>query len=203
LATGSDRWDIIETETVMRITSIRQQFIADHSSTNYFFYAAKALSGEAQSYVNTLSSHVEVGDQTAEITYHGDFADLGDTRRKKFLEHYDVEVRESYDWWTLSVMLEPAKLPDIKFDAFESEGESSLTFEKQGKWICLRFEGWHQSSGTDMEELAKLGVKLRAELYAGKTDALAVMHHYCAEGAILQDRKSPVAKKLASILDVV
>lgn len=187
----------------MQITSIRQQFIADHSSTNYFFYAAKALSGAAQSYVDTLSSHVEVGDQTAEITYHGDFVDLGDARRKKFLEHYDVEVRESYDWWTLSVMLEPEKLADIKFDDYECEGESSLTLEKQGKRICLRFDGWHQSSGADMEELAKLGLKLRAEVYAGKADALEVMRHYCAEGAILKDRKSPVAKKLASILDVI
>ena len=61
--------------------------------------------------MSRLSSHVDVGSRTAEITYNSDFADLGDDRRKKFLEHFDVEVRESYDWWTLSVMLEAGKLP--------------------------------------------------------------------------------------------
>src|SRR5437762_14070677 len=86
----------------MQIIGVRQQFIADHSSTNYLFYAAKPISKESRAVVSKLSSHVDVGSRTAQITYHGDFADLGDERRKKFLQHYDVEVRESYDWWTLS-----------------------------------------------------------------------------------------------------
>ena len=92
----------------MRLLSSRQQFIADHSSTNYLFFAAKPLSKETRAYINTLSSHVDVGSRKAELQYHGDYADLGEARRKKFLEHYDVEVRESYDWWTLSVMLDAA-----------------------------------------------------------------------------------------------
>jgi hypothetical protein len=195
----------------MRIISSRQQFIADHSSTNYLFYAAKPISKESRAVVSKLSSHVDVGSRTAQITYHGDFADLGEDRRKKFLQHYDVEVRESYDWWTLSVMLEPEKLPEINFEDYEVEGEASLTFERQGKRICLCFDGWHQDYGASydefgedtMEELAELGLKLRAELYAGKTEALEVMHDYCAERSILKGRKSPVAKKLASILEVI
>jgi hypothetical protein len=94
---------------------MRQQYISDHSSTSYLFYAAKPISKESRGVVSKLSSHVDVGSRKAEITYHGDFADLGDDRRKKFLQHYDVEVRESYDWWTLSVMLEAEKLPEINF----------------------------------------------------------------------------------------
>jgi len=195
----------------MRIISTRQQFIADHSSTNYLFYAAKPLSKESRSVVSRLSSHVDVGSRTAEITYHGDYADLGDDRRKKFLEHFDVEVRESYDWWTLSVMLEPGKLPGkINLEEYEVEGEASLTFEKQGKRICLCFDGWNQDYGASygefgegtMEELAALGLKLRDELYAGKTDALKVMQSYCAEGEIISG-KSAAAKKLSAILEIV
>lgn len=161
----------------MQIISTRQQFIADHSSTNYFFYAAKPLSQEARGYANTLSSHVDVGSRTAEITYHGDFADLGEERRKKFLTHYDVEVRESYDWWTLSVMLDPDRVAKLNLQEHEVESESSLTFARQGKRLCLCFDGWHLDSsaaygefGEDiMEGLAELGLKLRAEFYAGKT----------------------------------
>jgi hypothetical protein len=160
--------------------------------------------------VSRLSSHVDVGSRTAEITYHSDFADLGDDRRKKFLEHFDVEVRESYDWWTLSVMLESGKLPkEVNLKDFEVGDEASLTFTKQGKRIRLCFDGWHQDYGASydafgqdtMRELAELGLKLREELYAGKTDALRVMKRY-AEGEISSGR-STVAKKLSSILELV
>ena len=89
---------------------------------------------------NTLSSHVDVGNRKAELQYHGDYADLGEARRKKFLEHYDVEVRESYDWWTLSVMLDADKVKAIKFKDYEVEGEASLTFEKQGTTRRLVFQ---------------------------------------------------------------
>lgn len=192
----------------MRIISSRQQFIADHSSTNYLFYAAKPLSKETRTYINTLSSHVDVGSRKAEITYHSDYADLGDARRKKFLEHYDVEVRESYDWWTLSVMLDADKVKGIKFKDYTVEDEASLTFEKQGKRLCLCFDSWQQDSdasydefGEDtMEELAELGLKLREELYAGKTDALQVMYDYCSQEKISTRGRSAVAKQLAAIL---
>jgi hypothetical protein len=195
----------------MYILSSRLQFIADHSSTNYLFYAAKPISKTSHAVVSRLSSHVDVGSRTAEITYHSEFADLGDDRRKKFLEHFDVEVRESYDWWTLSVMLESSKLPkEVKLKDFEVEQEASLTFTRQGRRICLRFEGWHQDYGVSydtfgadtMEGLAELGLKLREELYAGKTDALKVMKRYCAEGEISSGR-SAVAKKLSAILEFI
>jgi hypothetical protein len=193
----------------MRIHSFRQQFIADHSSTNYLFYAAKPLSKDARAVVGQLSSHVDVSSRKAEITYHSEFADLGEDRRKKFLEHYDVEVREDYDWWTLSVMLEEAKLPEIDFAAYEVEDEASLTFEKQGKRIRLRFEGCHLDYGATydefgeelMEELAELGLLLREEIYAGKLGALEVMSHYCGGTGEPSRSQSPVAKTLAKILE--
>ena len=173
--------------------------------------AAKPLSKEAQAYANTLSSHVDVGSRTAEITYHGDFADLGEERRRKFLAHYDVEVRESYDWWTLSVMLDPPKVAKLNLKEHEAEGESSLTFARHGKRICLCFDGWHLDSdaaygqfGEDiMEGLAELGLKLRAELYGGKTAALEVLAAYCAENNIVEKAGSPVARTLADILEAI
>jgi hypothetical protein len=195
----------------MYILNSRRQFIADHSSTNYLFYAAKPIKAASRSVVSSLSSHVDVGSRTAEITYHGDYADLGDERRKKFLAHFDVEVRESYDWWTLSVMLESGKLPkEVKLKDFEAVEEASLTFTKQGKRIRLCFDGWHQDYelsygvfGEDtMRGLAELGLKLREELYAGKTDALKVMKRYCEEGEISSGR-STAAKKLSTILQLI
>ncbi len=69
----------------MKILSYRRQIIADHSSTNYLFYSPRPLTKEARAIVSKLSSHVDVRAHTAEITYHGDFADLGEDRRKKFL----------------------------------------------------------------------------------------------------------------------
>jgi hypothetical protein len=195
----------------MYILNSRRQFIADHSSTSYLFYSAKSISPASRAVVTCLSSHVDVGSRTAEITYHSDFADLGDERRKKFLAHFDIEVRESYDWWTLSVMLEPGKLPkEIKLKDFEVMEEASLTFRKHGKRICLCFEGWHQDYevsydvfGDDtMKGLAELGLKLREELYGGKTDALKVMKRYCAHGEISSGR-SGVAKKLSAILEAL
>jgi hypothetical protein len=151
---------------------------------------------------------VDVGARKAELQYHGDYADLGDARRKKFLEHYDVEVRESYDWWTLSVMLDADKVKGLKLDDYKVEGEASLTFEKAGKRICLCFDGWHQDYGASydefgedtMEELAELGLALREELSAGELDALQVMHDYCAEG-VVSGGSSDVGKRLASILE--
>ena len=192
----------------MRLLSSRQQFIADHSSTNYLFFAAKPLSKATRAYINTLSSHVDVGSRKAELQYHGDYADLGEARRKKFLEHYDVEVRESYDWWTLSVMLDADKVKAIMFTDYEVEGEASLTFEKQGKRICVCFDGWHQDYGASyeafgedtMEALAELGLALREELYAGETDALQVMHDYCADDEV-SGGNSDVGHQLASILE--
>lgn len=192
----------------MRIISSRQQFIADHSSTNYLFYAAKPLSKETQAYINTLSSHVAVSGRKANLQYHGDYADLGEARRKKFLEHYDVEVRESYDWWTLSVMLDADKVKGIKFKDYTAEGEASLTFEKQGQRICLCFDGWHQDYGSSygefgtdaMKGLAKLGLALREELYAGEIDALQAMHDYCT-GEETASGSSAVGNQLASILE--
>ena len=153
----------------MRILSVRRQFIADHSSTNYLFYAAEPLDRAAYAVVSKLSSHVDVDEQTAQITYHGDFADLGEERRKTFLSHYDVEVRESYDWWTLSVMLEKGKVSGIDFSAYAVEDEASLTFEEIGDRIRLRFEGAHldysvafgEFDEDAMEGLTELGLALR------------------------------------------
>ena len=75
----------------MKVLSYRRQVVADHSSTNYLFYSPKPLSKETRAVMSKLSSHVDVGAHTAEITYNGDFADLGDARREKFLRQYEIE----------------------------------------------------------------------------------------------------------------
>jgi hypothetical protein len=198
----------------MRVLSVRQQYIADHSSTNYLFYAAEPLDRAARAVVSKLSSHVDVEEQTAQITYHGDFADLDDGRRQTFLKYYDVEVRESYDWWTLSVMLEKAKVAGIDFAGYTVEEEASLTFEEIGDRIRLRFEGAHLDyavAGEDydddgMESIAELGLDLRDDLYAGLRDGLDVIKHYCEENALLPSKPhigSNVGQRLRALLDPI
>lgn len=200
-------------EGVMKIMSYRRQVIADHSSTNYLFYSPKPLSKEARAAVSKLSSHVDVSAHTAEITYHGE-ADMSGERERKFLEYYDVEVRESYDWWDISIMLEPEKLPDPKAvtEHEETEGEATLTFEKIGDRLRLCFEGCNLDYGACYEEfgedlmqgLAEFAIDIREELYAGKLDALKVMAHYCRENEVPSSKGlSPAAKTLCSILEPI
>jgi hypothetical protein len=199
--------------TEVRILSYRQQVIADHSSTNYLFYSPKPLSKEARAVVSQLSSHVDVGARTADITYHGDYADLGEDRRRKFLEHYDVEVRESYDWWDLSIMLEPEKLPDVdRVKQYEeTDGEATLTFKEVGQRLCLQlggcqldYESCYAEFGQGlMKGLAKLAAAVREELYAGKNDALAVMAAYCGGDEGPDEELSPAAQTLGGILEPI
>jgi hypothetical protein len=194
--------------------SVRQQYIADHSSTNYLFYAAQPLDRATRAVVSKLSSHVDVDEQTAQITYHGEFADLDDGRRQTFLRYYDVEVRESYDWWTLSVMLEKEKVAGIDFAGYTVEEEASLTFEEIGDRIRLRFEGAHldyevaydDEDESGLEGMAELGLALRDEIYDGQLDALDVIKHYCEENAILPSdpqTRSAIGRKLRALLDPI
>ena len=104
-------------------------------------------------------------------------------------------------------MLDADKVKAIKFKDYEVEDEASLTFAKQGKRICVCFDGWQQDYGASyaafgedtMEALAELGLALREELYAGETDALQVMHDYCAADEV-SGGNSEVGHQLASIL---
>ena len=143
---------------MVKILSFRQQVIADHSSTNYLFYSPKLLNKETRAEVSKLSSHVNVGAHKAEITYQGDFADLSDSRRKKFLEHYDIEVRESYDWWDITIMLQRTKLPnnDAVTQNEETKGEATLTFEKIKDLIRLQFAGCHLDYGACYGEFGEI-----------------------------------------------
>ena len=198
----------------MRILSHRRQLVADHSSTNYLFYSPKPLNKEARATVSKLSSHVDVGAHTAEITYNSEFADLDEVRRGKFLEHYEVEVRESYDWWDISIMLEAARLPDVEAVTRneETDGEATLTFGKIGDRLFLRLESCHldydechSEFGEDlMRSLAEFAIDIRDELYAGKIDALKVMATYCRENKVLKSQGlSPAAKTLSTILEPI
>jgi hypothetical protein len=164
--------------------------------------------------VGKLSSHVDVGAHTAEITYNGESADLGEARQGKFLEHYEIEVRESYDWWDVNIMLEKGRLPNVKLvmQNEETDGEATLTFEKIEDRLRLRLEGCHldynacyDEFGEDlMRPLAEFAIDIRDELYAGKTDVLKVMATYCRENKVLGGRGlSPAAKTLSTILEPI
>ncbi len=198
----------------MKVLSYRRQVVADHSSTNYLFYSPKPLSKEARAVVGKLSSHVDVGAHTAEITYNGEFADLGEVRRGKFLEHYEIEVRESYDWWDINIMLEEVRLPDLELvmQNEETDGEATLTFEKTGDRLRLRLEGCHldydachsEFGENLMGTLAEFAIDIRDELYAGKTDVLKVMTTYCRENKVQNSRGlSPAAQTLSTILEPI
>jgi hypothetical protein len=198
----------------MQILSYRRQIIADHSSTNYLFYSPKPITKESWAIIRRLSSHVDVRAHTAEITYHGDFADLGEDRRKKFLQHYDVEVQESYDWWCISIMLDMDSLTDPKrlIEHEEKRGEATLTFEKIGKRFRLRLDGCHLDYNTCYKKfgehimvgLAELAIDIRDELYAGVFDTLKVGVAYCRENKVPDNQKlSQAAEILRAILEPI
>ncbi|MGV3719739.1 MAG: hypothetical protein ACO1SX_02425 [Actinomycetota bacterium] len=198
----------------MKIRSVRQQFLADHSATNYLFYAAKPLSKEARAFVGTLSSHVDVEPRSATITYNGEFADLDDARRRKFLEHFDVEVRESYDWWSFSVVLDKQRLPEVELATYQVEDEASVTFDDRDTEVVLLVDGLHLDYasvdgklGEDtLEGLAELALQLRQELYDGEFAALRVLKHYCEENEAVSlpaGESSPTADTLSSVLEAI
>jgi hypothetical protein len=198
----------------VKVLSYRRQVVADHSSTNYLFYSPKPLSKEARAIVSKLSSHVDVGSHTAEITYNGESADLGEARQGKFLEQYEIEVRESYDWWDINIMLQEARLPHVEpiTQNEVTDGEATLTFEKIGDRLRLRLEGCHldydacySEFGDDlMRMLAEFAIDIRDELYAGKLDALKVMATYCRENKLPDSLGlSPAAKTLSTILEPI
>ena len=198
----------------MKILSYRRQIISDHSSTNYLFYSPRPLSKEVRTMVGKLSSHVDVRAHTSEITYHGDFSDLGEDRRKKFLQHYDVEVQESYDWWTISIMLEIDRFTDSKkvMEYEEEGGESILTFEKIGKRLRMRLAGCHFDYNACagefgehlMEGMAELAIDIREELYAGKMDSLKVGAAYCRENEVPDDQGlTAAAEILRAVLEPI
>lgn len=198
----------------MKVLSYRRQVVADHSSTTYLFYSPKLLSKGVRSIVSKLSSHVYVGAHTAEIRYDGDFADLGESRRDKFLKYYEAEVRESYDWWDISIMIEEDRLLSVGIvtQIEETGGEATLTFEKIADRLCLRLEGcqldyeacYDKFGKGIMRGLAEFALDIRDELYAGKTDALKVAATYCRENKVLESRGlSPAAETLAAILESI
>ena len=167
----------------MKIKAYRRQFLSDHSSTNYLFYSSKSLSPQAQASVSKLNSHVNVSARKAEVTYHGDFADMKSDRRLKFLRHFPVNVRESYDWWDLVIVLEKAQVDsfDLPEKYGDCEGQSRLTFTTQSDSLILWFEGAHldYSTMTSMSAVARLGIKIRNEIHKGKLSAVDVMANYC------------------------
>jgi len=205
---------IFRSEDIVKILSYRRQVVADHSSTNYLFYSPRPLGKEARTTVSKLSSHVDVGAHTAEITYNGEFADLGEARQRKFLEHYEIEVRESYDWWDVNIMFDEARLRDVEAITKneETDGEATLTFEKIDNRLRLRLEGCHLDYdacrgefGDDlMRGLSEFAADIRDELYAGELDSLKIMATYCRKNKLPKvGELSPAAKTLSTILEPI
>ena len=195
--------------SIMEILKYKSLFLADHSSTSYLFYSSKNLTKTEKAVVSRLSSHVDVGSKTAEITYNSEYADLDDDRRLKFLEYYDVEVRESYDWWLMSIVLEKSNIANVKIEGCEGE-EVDLYFEDSGDKVILNFEGCHldysacfEKFGENlMDELAEFLIEIREELYKEITDTIKVMKYYCEEDSILSSKGlSKCARILCSILE--
>lgn len=193
----------------MRIIAYRKQFLSDHSSTNYLFYSPEPLDEEAIEEVNGLSSHVDVGDCTAEITYNGESADLDQKRLLKFLKHFSVCIKESYDWWDMVIVLDKKKVEPLDLlEKYKDCGdEASLSFTKQGDNIILWFQGAHFVYGgfRTMEDIArKLGSKIRDEIHKGKLDCVDVMANYCTGEPSLEGRKlSRTAQSLSKILEFI
>lgn len=125
----------------MKITKLWKGFEADHSSTNYSFYSStKALTIKDRAVVKRFSSRADATRHSVEFVYHGDFADLPNGAQEELLtHHFDIMIKESYDWWELILVLpySPSLFKQLKEFDCEGEEELGITVKKEGNQIHL------------------------------------------------------------------
>ncbi|KXB01902.1 hypothetical protein AKJ44_01930 [candidate division MSBL1 archaeon SCGC-AAA261F17] len=196
----------------MRILSIRRLFSSDHSSTTYYFVSTKHLSREERAMVNSLTTQARVQGDQISLTYDGEWSDLGRGREKEFLNYFDVEVVEDYDWWSLTVIFRDNAEIAEKISDFETEGgEAYLEVEMEDEDTVLSFHGalldygaCHPDDPFDL--MAEIGVEMREEILAGQYAGLEVLKTYCEENKVtapVGEKHTYSSERLVQILTLI
>jgi hypothetical protein len=179
----------------MRLIRIRRGFQADHSSSSYLFYAVDhPVSGAGQAIAHRYSSRADVDDRHVRYLKWGESSLNPDAFKTLLDEHYDVMAEESYDWWTLIMMVPKTRemkeaLADFS-DARDYDGQGVEVEEYRKRMavtVHCQFEGNGVEFATHIHEphdkLVKLLAKVRTELMEGDMSfPAAVAEFYGALG---------------------
>lgn len=195
----------------MRILSMRQTFDSDHSSSTYKFYTLRSLSAAEKQAVEKLSGETPRG-RRLEIRIGGDWEMDYQTRDKLLARYYDIEVSESYDWWTSRVALDYDEQLWEGLKRCEGRGHNDLgvDVEKKGSRIIISFyyamdygAAFSEFGEDPFKGLGHLFTGIREDILAGDFSALlAICTFYdaeieCAEGGKLSEN----AENLEGILE--
>ncbi|KXA90945.1 hypothetical protein AKJ64_05095 [candidate division MSBL1 archaeon SCGC-AAA259E17] len=174
----------------MKILSIRKLFSSDHSSTNYHFVSTETLSKEERESVNSLTTQARVRNDQISLTYDGEWSDLGREREREFLNYFDIEVKEDYDWWSFTVIFRNDTKIAEKISDFATEGgEAYLEVDVRNEDTVLFFSGallnysaCHPDDPFDL--MAEIAIDMREEIIKGRYAGLEVLKTYCEENKV-------------------
>jgi len=169
---------------------MRRTLESDHSSSSYEFYASRSLSDAEKKAVKRLSGKTARG-RKLEIQYMGEREIDYSVENKLLAKYYDIEVSESYDWWTSRVALDYDEQLWEGLKRCEDRGDEDLgvDVEKKGDRIIVSFYyamdygAAFSAFGEDpFEGLADLFEGIREDILAGDFSALvAIGTFYDAE----------------------
>ena len=196
----------------MRMVSVRRTFESDHSSSSYEFYALRSLSDAEKKAVQRLSGKRASG-RKLEIQYMGE-REINYTVEKKLLaEYYDVEVSESYDWWTGRVALDYDEQLWEGLKRCEGRGHNDLgvDVERADDRIIVSFyyamdygAAFSAFGESPFEGLGDLFEGIREDILAGDFSALQAMcTFYDAEIEFKGGKVSKNARTFEGILERV
>ncbi len=196
----------------MKIVSVRHGFEADHSSSNYYFFALERLSKEQREAIAALTDRQPRG-RTLEFQYWGDYSMPWEWSEKLLTMGYDILVSESYDWWAVHLSLPYGQ------DLFERIGRYECDYDGNGINVrqvgermivyfgfSMDYGAAYGAMGDDpFDGLADLFEKIRDELLAGDLGALQAVYDVYGYEEEVEDEEatgklSESARTLRSII---
>jgi hypothetical protein len=196
----------------MKIISLREGYQPDHSSSSYQFYTTKRLSAEEREEIQQLTDE-KPGARKLSITYWGERGIALGVESELLVKYFDVEISESYDWWTARVAFDYDEKLWKELKLYEGQGYEDLgvSIEKIDSRIIISFYfmvdyGIAFSAFEDdlFDGLQELFQEIRDELIAGDVSALRVIcEFYDAEVEATWDKDTPISKNAEILRDIL
>jgi len=191
---------------------MRRTFESDHSSSTYQFCALRRLSDAEKKAVAKLSGETARG-RRLKIHHWGEREISYNVENTLLAKYYDVEVSESYDWWTGRVALDYDELlweglkrcegrggNDLGVDVERADDRMIVSFH-----FAMDYGAVCSELGEDpFEGLEDLFEGIREDILAGDFSALQAMcTFYDAEIEYEGGKLSKNARTLEKILERV
>jgi len=189
---------------------MRRTFASDHSSSSYEFYTLRSLSDAEKRAVKRLSGETAKG-KHLKVHLWGE-GEMAYRKEEQLLaQYYDIEVSESYDWWTARVAVDHDETLWEGLKRCEGRGDEDLgvDVERSGKRIIVSFyfmldyDAAFSELGDDpFEGLRDLFEEIREEIRVRDFSApRTVCRFYDAEIEDKGRKQSKNAKILRKILE--